>query len=74
MFYHLGISHVTELLLHLLFGCGFGVHGCLGISLCGHSVNNLFDEGGCVCLSVEIEGIGGNGQLTPFHCLLRSLK
>ena len=49
----IGISHVAELLLHLLFGYGFGIHGCLGILLCGHLVNNLFDEGGCVRLLVH---------------------
>jgi hypothetical protein len=67
-----GVSHVAELLLHLLFIDGFSVHDCLGILLGGQSVDNLFDDGGCVRLSTETEGIGGDGQLTPFNFLLIS--
>ena len=66
-----GISHVVDLLLHLLFSYGFGIHGCLGISLCGQSVDKLVDDGGCIRLSMETEGISGDGRLTPFDCLLR---
>ena len=65
-----GVSHVAELLLHLLFIDGFSVHGCLGISLRGQLVDNLFDDGGCVRPPVETEGIGGDGQLTTFDFLL----
>ena len=66
-----GISHVAELLLHVLFGYSFGVHNCLGVSLRGQSVDNLFDEGGCILrLPVKTEGIGGYGRLTPFDCCL----
>jgi hypothetical protein len=39
-----GVSHVAELLLHLLFGYGFSIHGCLGILLCGQSVDNLLGQ------------------------------
>ena len=41
-----GVSHVAKLLLHMLFRDGFGIHGCLGISLHSQSVDNLSDEGG----------------------------
>ena len=56
-----GISYFTELLLHLLFGDGFGAHGCLGVAIRGQSFDDLVDDGGGICLSVETEGIGGDG-------------
>ena len=31
----------------------------------------LVNDGGCVRLSVETKGIGGDGRLTPFDCLMR---
>ena len=66
-----GISHFTELLLHLLFGDGFGAHGCLGVATRGQSLDDLVDDGDGVCLPVETEGIGGDGWLTSFDIPLR---
>ena len=57
--------------MHLLFGDGFGVHGCLGVVLHCQSFADLVNDGGGVRLPMETEGIGGYSQLTSFDCLLR---
>ena len=66
-----GSSHFAELLLHLLFGDGFSAHGYCGVVMRGRSFDDLVDDGGGVCLSVETEGIGGDGRLTSFDVPLR---
>ena len=65
-----GIRHFVELLLHLLFGDGFGIHCCLGVALRDQSFDALVDDGGGVRLPVETEGIGSYGRLTSFDLLL----